>query len=327
MTTSSRAATTVAVASVAGATVTVVLPLVLWADRLPSVLATHWGTSGRANGSMSPGVLVVFSLAFVVAPAIGLVVAGRSTRADRLLVSGLCGLTVLFAVIFALVAVSTAHQNLDHGDWRTVPGPSVLEIVGGIAVAAVAAGVVSRRVASRLPHDDRADAALGGAPAIDLGPGERAVWIGRCTNRWLYVPSVILGLGGLYAFLAVNRWLGAAVMAGAAATSVLATVTVTVDRRGLRVAYGPLAWPRTTVDLRDIHAAAAIDVRPMRWGGWGYRGSRAVLRQAAVVVRGGPGIRLDLVEDRVFVVTVDDAVTGAALLAGYLDRRPTSPGA
>ncbi len=60
--------------------------------------------------------------------------------------------------------------------------------------------------------------------------------------------------------------------------------------------------------------ASVIDVRPMQWGGWGYRGSLKLMRKAAVVHRAGPGIRLDLTDGRVFVVTLDNPEVPVALL-------------
>jgi len=72
--------------------------------------------------------------------------------------------------------------------------------------------------------------------------------------------------------------------------------------------------------VNRIESASVIDVRPMEWGGWGYRGMLTLMRQAAVVLRAGPGIRVDLADGRVFVVTVDDPETGVALLNAEIAR-------
>ena len=45
------------------------------------------------------------------------------------------------------------------------------------------------------------------------------------------------------------------------------------------------------------------------------------MRQAAVVLRKGPGLRLDLVGGRVFVVTVDGPEVPASLLNAEVARR------
>ena len=58
----------------------------------------------------------------------------------------------------------------------------------------------------------------------------------------------------------------------------------------------------------------------MEWGGWGYRGSLALVKKAAIVLRAGPGLRLDLLNGRTFVVTIDDPQTPAALLSAETER-------
>jgi len=62
-------------------------------------------------------------------------------------------------------------------------------------------------------------------------------------------------------------------------------------------------------------------VRPMKWGGWGYRGSLKLMNQAALVHRAGPGIRLDLDGGKIFVVTIDEPEQPVALLNAMVDRQ------
>jgi hypothetical protein len=113
-----------------------------------------------------------------------------------------------------------------------------------------------------------------------------------------------------------------------AAVPVLAFVEVHVQVTGdaLRVLYGgSLRRPVTTVPLADVETAEVVDVRPMRHGGWGYRGSLRVFGRAAVVLRKGPGARFGLRGGRVFVVTVDDPEGLVAAVAG-VGAAPLSPG-
>ena len=91
------------------------------------------------------------------------------------------------------------------------------------------------------------------------------------------------------------------------------TIAVTIDSDGLHIAFGPWGIPRKRIPLNEIEAAQAIDVRPMRWGGWGYRWL-PWKRATAVVLRRGPGVKLDRVGGRIFVVTVDGAPRAAAVL-------------
>ena len=76
----------------------------------------------------------------------------------------------------------------------------------------------------------------------------------------------------------------------------------------------------TSVPLRRIATAQAIDIHPTDWGGWGYRGSLTLMKRAAVVLRAGPGIRLDLHDGEVFVVTIDDPDRPARLLNAEASR-------
>ena len=160
---------------------------------------------------------------------------------------------------------------------------------------------------------------------------EQDPWIGRCRSRW----ALPIAVGACAVALVV-------VVAGVAAGSALAwapvlialvvvvavvpfvSILVTVDRRGLRVAYGPIGWPVTTVALAEIAAAhLEPDAVPRRWGGWGYRGSRRLVGRAAVVLRRGPAIRLELRSGATFLVTVDDADEGVERLRDLVAAAPS----
>lgn len=172
--------------------------------------------------------------------------------------------------------------------------------------------------AQRHGSDRSSDTAM-----MELEPGQRAVWSTTLSSKWLLIPAVLVLLLGPILMLAPDTpvWLlGVTVLSGAACLS-LASIRVTADAGGLDVKYGVLPWPSTSIAVDRIESASVIDVRPMEWGGWGYRGTLTLMRQAAVVLRAGPGIRVDLIDGRVFVVTVDDPEVGAALLNAEVARR------
>jgi hypothetical protein len=104
---------------------------------------------------------------------------------------------------------------------------------------------------------------------------------------------------------------------------------VNVDRHGLRVVYGHLGVVRQLIPLHKIERATAVEVRPMTHGGWGYRGSLILFGKATVLVRGGEAIEVTQRNGRRFIVTVDDAATGAALLNALASSEPrlSLPGA
>lgn len=96
-------------------------------------------------------------------------------------------------------------------------------------------------------------------------------------------------------------------------------IGVGVDERGLRIAYGPWAWPATRIPLSRIRAAWAEDIAPLSVGGWGYRVVpwRAPAN-STVMVRSGDCLVVEREDGRRLAVSVDDAGRGASLLAALL---------
>lgn len=127
-----------------------------------------------------------------------------------------------------------------------------------------------------------------------------------------------MALGVGVALGAGNDWaLALSILAVSPAVWLLASVRVTTSASGVKVAYGPLRWPVTRIPLRRVTHAEAVEVVPT---GWGYRGSLRLFGRAAVIVRKGEGLELSLTGGKSFVVTVDGAVTAAALLNDELAR-------
>ena len=151
----------------------------------------------------------------------------------------------------------------------------------------------------------------------------RAAWTGRAHLAW-WLPLVLIAIGVILAVSA--RSLVGAIPAALLLLVYLAFgwIKVTVDVRGLQIRYGVLPRPVTSVPLGDIRRVERIDLAPLEWGGWGYRGSRKAFGRAAVVLRGGDAIKLQLTDGGEFAVTVDDAATGAALLTDLLAQEGVS---
>lgn len=196
----------------------------------------------------------------------------------------------------------------------------VLSLVAGLLLAMMVANMAAD-YAMRIVRAAQPGVRLTTPPMI-LQPGQRVVWSETLRSKWLLLPAAaVLLLGPLVMFAPdAPVWLlGVVVVAGLAILS-LASIRVTADSHGLRVKYGILPWPHTVISIDRIASASAIDVRPVEWGGWGYRGTLTLMRQAAVVLRAGPGIRVDLHDGKVFVVTVDDPETPSALLNAEVAR-------
>lgn len=216
----------------------------------------------------------------------------------------------------ALLALRALADRLDD----SAPWVAVLVFSACVLLTLVLAMLGAQQATALARHHRPPSAAP--VPAMQLEPGQRVVWSTTMSSKWLLIPAVaVLLLGPLLMFAPdVPAWiLGVVVLAGVACLS-LASIRVTADASGLRVKYGVLPWPATNIAVDRIESASVIDVRPMEWGGWGYRGMLTLMRQAAVVLRAGPGIRVDLADGRVFVVTVDDPETGVALLNAEVAR-------
>ncbi|MBL6925978.1 MAG: hypothetical protein ISR43_01965 [Acidimicrobiia bacterium] len=147
----------------------------------------------------------------------------------------------------------------------------------------------------------------------ESGAGE---WTGRASSWGLLL--VVVGVAASALFMpGLALW--ARLLEALIGLIVLSfwSVVVRVDEHGLRVGVGPVGWPRWKVPIEEVAGAEVIDVRPMRYGGWGYRARPGV---RAVVIRAGSSIKVTRHRGPDLVVTVDDAEVGASLLNRYAGR-------
>ena len=93
-----------------------------------------------------------------------------------------------------------------------------------------------------------------------------------------------------------------------------ASVEVDADEVRVRLGLGftvrRFAWSR-------VASVECIDVRPMRWGGWGFRWI-PTKHTHVLVLRAGEGLKFTLENGRVFIVTVDGAKRGLDVIRGIL---------
>ncbi|MFG2978261.1 hypothetical protein ACGFYY_35415 [Streptomyces sp. NPDC048331] len=102
--------------------------------------------------------------------------------------------------------------------------------------------------------------------------------------------------------------------------TVISTVRVSVDRRGVTVGSALLPRPRLPLPLplATITSAATTRIDPVAdFGGWGYR-----LRpnRRGVVLRSGEALSVRTTSGTEYLVTVEDSTTAAALLNGLVER-------
>jgi hypothetical protein len=295
--------------------VIVAVPAALW-SRLPGRVADHWTLAGTANGTAPRLVsFAVLGLIAVLGAALGcsgLVAARKRTPRPGSAAGGAVGLILIGLFLMAISAASVvlvAVANLGGGGSRSasVSAAAPLAIVGGPLLLVAFSGYVLRRYGGLGAPD-------AGSPRSSLGlrAGERAVWTGHARAPWAWPAAGLLVAGGALAGAVTAQW-GAAVPLLAAGVLMLGftAVRVTVAARGVTVGYGPLGLRLTRIPLRRIASATAVE----RTGfSFGYRGGLLVFGAAVVAVRRGPALRLTLRDGKTFLVTVDDAATGAALL-------------
>lgn len=288
---------------------TMIVPAALaWSD-LPASIATHWDLGGTPNGHMSPTMLLVLMVGIFTA--VGFAVwysARRMPFEARSFITGLAWIGGLLA------AVTWFSVDLNRGvaDWAQARALTAVHLVVTL-VAAFGLGAVAWFTAG--PTDATRDP-VGAAdgPLLRVAAGEHPVWSAGGRGPVL----IVIGLLMLAIAFAVWSLLSLMFLAIGLLIMVFAEVRATVSERGVVVSMGWLGIPHWLVPLSDITGAVVEDVSPMAYGGWGYRvrpGARAV------VVRGGPSLRLHRSNRPDLVLTVDDAERGAGLVNGLLARR------
>lgn len=294
------------------------VPYLAYRPDLPDRIASHFGVSGRADGSMTPELfLAVFGGVMAIGLGACVTIALTRRRLDPMRAPSVSAVGAFFGAIAAGILAITAFGQRGLEDWQEAtisPGALIVWIGGSLAVAGVSAWV-----ASSLPFKD-ADETDPAPAAMELVTTERVFWSATLSARWPPLFALITVMVALVLTQFAEWWIVMIVLVVAMVMGTFGRIRVTADQSGLSVGYGFLGWPRTSVPLRRIAAARAIDIRPAEWGGWGYRGSLTLMRRAAVVLRAGPGIRLDLHDGRVFAVTIDDPDGPARLLNAEVSR-------
>ena len=287
--------------------------------RLPEPTAVHWGSAGPdAAGSFTE--LVVLPLAVVVPPlAIGMwalaTFLGQSALTRRIATA----VSVWTAAFISGITLTTVHVQLDVADWT-----AARDLTPGVVVSIVLASALAI-LAARFAPGDAPQPTTAPPPAdaerIALGEHEHATWVRSTRQAGLWVLVTLLAAVVVVVGLATRNLALACLLAVVLALPVVGMTTwsVTVDQLGLTVT-SRLGWPRLHVPLAEVESARAREVHPLgEFGGWGVRTS-VVTGATSVVLRTGEGIDVQRTGGRRFVVTVDDAETGAALLNTLADR-------
>ncbi|WP_024796503.1 hypothetical protein [Tomitella biformata] len=282
---------------------------IAWADSLPHTVASHWSGTTTADGFSETATFFWIVLALTTVSAAGAVVAAALAQRRPSALMWLPIATSLSATAAAtwIVSVITTKSAGDPheavlGWWIALP---LLAAGWGLAIFAV------------LPRAAAADATEP-VPTLarPLQQGERAVWFGRVRSTWAAWLAGALLIGAVATALLTEVWPALILLLTAFVVGALATVTVRVDHTGLSLQSWGLRWKR--VPLEKIASARVETLRPMEWGGWGYR---VTGRGSALISHGGDGLVLSLDNRRAFAVTVEDPDGAARLLNSLLVRQ------
>lgn len=275
----------------------------LWWDRLPTTLPTHWSGITDPDGFSARTTVWTALLAVAVVAALGVTVVavlrpGSAWFSWLMVGAGFVAATcALMWVIFADATLRAGNAEHAQLGWR------LSWILGAFVWAALCYWVVGAVRRPAAPEHE--------GPSIALTPGERAVWSTTMAPRVLTAAGVVGLVVVALAALFTGPQVWPVMVAPVLVLAVFSRIEVTVDRRGLRLVAGLLRLPFKRIGLDQIASAAAQDVRPAEWGGWGYR---IMPGRSALVLRAGPGMVVHQRDGREFAVTLRDPQTPAALL-------------
>lgn len=314
-----------------------------WLPEMPDPAAIHWSGAGPdgfgppwANLLLPLGVGVGMVLVMV---ALGLLAQRLPSHRDgtatllprsnhdpsatvRLLGAVSLGLSVLLAVLG--LAIMGVQRGLD--DARDAPdiGPWAALAFALLVGFALLGWFVQPSSSKQEPLDatQHQEPWRGGSAApLPLPAGARAAWFGTSTLSRTGIVTislfvfVTLGVGVvLLAFGRAGGWF--AVGVGLLLVVMLLSTSVfyvRADAEGLHL-RSAVGWPRYAIAAEEIAAVRAIQVNPFsEFGGWGIRWGAD--GRFGIVLRTGEGIEVARINGKTVIVTLDDAVTAAAVLS------------
>lgn len=285
-------------------------------DRLPDPLPVHWNLHGEVDNTAHIGGFFAATLVLSVLLALAVFAAiylARTPIAGRMLAALLAFGAWIAAGVWVTTAVvsagATSAQDVALSWYMVVPLVGV-PLVAGLAVWAVLPGQWQHPAAPAAP-----------SPGLVFAPGEAVVWVDHAHVVWTRWIAILAAAGAVLAFfLAPPATVPLAV--ASVALALISEIVVRIDARGVHTMWGPFGWPRSRIPLGQITSAHHEDIRPLQWGGWGYRVSP---RGVAAVIRRGPGLVVSRSGKPDYAVTIPHAAAGADVLGALLAReRATS---
>ncbi|NLP82311.1 DUF1648 domain-containing protein [Microbacterium sp. CFH 90308] len=299
--------------------------MIMWLGDVPASIAVHWGPGGAPDrfGPAWSSPLLAAILGYGLAGLFAGIGAGGSRSGEwgpvlRFLGALSCGLSFFLATLIT-VALAVQRGLADAADAPSILIPLAIAAGAGI-ITGISAWFLQPAVAVS------GGSAATPASALALGPGERAVWLRTATMARPAIIAII-GVTLLMAALAITSGLAGGELwwlftALAVLFAILSATTcvfrVRVSEAGLRVT-SIAGFPRFGVASADVAGVSVVNVAPVAdFGGWGIRSG--LDGRFGIVLRGGEAIQVARRSGGPFVVTVDDAATGAAVLSALAAR-------
>ncbi|MBF4570462.1 hypothetical protein ITJ57_16975 [Plantibacter sp. VKM Ac-2880] len=312
-----RGRTALAALAMAVPAIAIAITRLVWGDALPVDVASHWSGTGAPDDSQpAAGVFVVTLIIASVAAIAAIILLALPRPARR---------TKRMIVLILGIAAGSAAAVWVIPTWLTIQAGSVDGAVLGWWIVPLAAcslwGVIPAAI---LPAQPLLAGATARPAPMDLGETEVGAWSRSVTALlFLWLTLALVAIGAVaYTPILLGGESGVATLGLSILT--LATLLcasfirlrVSVDWRGLRV-VSLFGIPMKRIPLDQVDVVEATDIRPMDWGGWGYR---IMPGRSAVVLRSGPGLVVTTASGKQFAITIDDPEEPAALLQALVAR-------
>lgn len=289
---------------------------VLTRQRLPELVAVHWGAGGVADGFVRSVTVVWLFPAMAVG--VGLLVAAVAGLNEVPIVGArlLRGLPLGIVWFVGTLGVATTTIQWGAQDPPPLPGWAIPLALGLGVIGGVLAGLV-HGPGGTVPETN-APAPLG-APRANI-EGTTAVWRGR-------TPTSPMMAGLAAAVIALGVVLGTVITVGvgilvAMVVPVLvvsSAFSITIGPAGLNVAGRFVGFPRVSVPLAQIASVEAGEVEAWDFGGWGIR--IGTNQETAVITRSGPALVVHRTDGATLRISLDQPEEAAAVVSSLLDRR------
>lgn len=305
-------------------------PLFIAGRHLPDPLATHFGFSGAPDGNMRRPVfaLLLAGLVLLVPVTVWRRASKPSSAESAAGIPLLLGVAALMSTVAAKVSWTIIWHNWDRARWSDARPLGLGTWLPLLAIPLLVGGGVAHLARRRTPVVVEPPASSEAPPLEDDGP---ARWSSGASNiGFLLIAGALVIQAALVHRLVAGTSAGATALLGVHALALLlvehlSAIRVSVDEHTLTIRYGRLGWLVQRIGLERVAAATAFELEAWEHGGWGYRGSLNLAGRAAVVVRSGSALRLDLRDGTRFSITVDDAATAARLITRVVQRRGAPP--